>query len=341
MARKRKRQQPAAPPPAALPWWRTWPVLLVVLVVLLGIGLLAFAVRGTGSSAGDATPVPTRSTNSGVTECQALPAFTDRLGYTERLAISTSERMFVGLVIFDGRVDLNAPMEERDVHQEPSWDDAGTLGPFVRDRSGNIFAAPVPRTAVGDIPAGSQNTIYRVDSVSGVLEPFVTLPNAPAASGENPFGILGLTYDCDTDALYASTVAGSTSATEAGMIVRVDLASKAVTEQVVGVDAIGLGIFENTGGKRLYFGLARDALVSSVALDERGDATGDIRDELSVADVGAGLGSPRVRRISFGPRAMTLYVVPFAFNLRAVSEQQQVVLRYTYNEPDDSWVLRP
>jgi len=38
---------------------------------------------------------------------------------------------------------------------------------------------------------------------------------------------------------------------------------------------------------------------------------------------------------------MTLFVVPFAFNLRAVSEQQQVTLRYGYDAERDSWVPFP
>jgi hypothetical protein len=76
-----------------------------------------------------------------------------------------------------------------------------------------------------------------------------------------------------------------------------------------------------------------------VALDANGDATGEIRDELSVADAGAGIGEPRVRRVNFtGASSMVLFVVPFNFNLRAVSELQQVVLRYEYDLAGDTWV---
>jgi hypothetical protein len=263
----------------------------------------------------------------GVTGCRALPRFAERLGYGGRLAVSTSERAYAGLVIFDGRVPLAAGPVERDIHQEPSWDDAGTLGPFAMDREGHIYTAPVPRTAVSDNPPGALNTIYRVDSDSGELAPFATLP--------------GGSSDCDAHALYVSTVAGSGRLEERGKVLRVDLATGAIADEVVGVDAIGLAVFRGRDGKRLYMGLARGAEVGSVALDEAGHAVGAFRSDLALDELGAPFGEPRVRRISFDGTTMALYIVPFSFNLRAVSEQQQVVLRYGYDAERDAWVALP
>jgi hypothetical protein len=277
----------------------------------------------------------------GTMGCRNLPAFTDRLGYTDRLAVSTSEQDYAGLVIFDGRVPLDADPAERDIHQEPSWDDAGTLGPFVLDRAGDIYTAPVPRTAVSDTPAGSLNTIYRVDGDTGELAPFLTLPGAADASSENPFGILGITYDCDANALYVSTVAGSDRQTERGKIVRVDLATKTVTDEVVDIDAIGLAVFQGRNEKRLYVGLARSAEVGSVALDSAGHATGEFRSDIALDELSAPFGEPRVRRVSFEQATMTLYVVPFSFTLRAVSDLQQVTVRYGYDAERDAWVEFP
>jgi hypothetical protein len=314
-----------------------WVALGIVLAIsLAGVGWWLLGGRAVGN---DGNSQPAATTIGGVMDCRGTPEFSERLGYQDRLGISTSERNYAGLVIFDGRLPLTAPLEQRDLHQEPSWDAAGTLGPFVLDREGNIYSAPVPRTAVSDNPPDTQNTIYRVDSVTGEMEPFVTLPDAPPPSPQNPFGILGLTYDCERDALYVSTAAGSTLAEEQGRIVRVDLATGTTTEEVVGVDAIGLGVFRGVDGKRLYFGLARESTLASVALDEAGHAVGEIRTELAVADTAAGLGEPKIRRISFDRDMMTLYIVPFNFNLRAVSEQQQVIARYRYVPETDGWEL--
>ncbi len=321
----------SAQQPGSLAW------LALVLVLLAGIGGLGWwLLRGqaVGRNQVDQSPV---TTIGGVMDCRGIPRFSERLGYTDRLGISTSERTMVGLVIFDARVPLDADLAQRDLHQEPSWDAAGTLGSFVLDRQGHIYTAPVPRTAVSDNPPGTQNTIYRVDSDSGELAAAITLSDAPPISEQNPFGILGLTYDCDQDALYVSSVAGSTLTEERGRIIRVDLASGATSEEVVGVDAIGLGVFRGVHGKRLYFGLARESALASVALDDAGHALGEIRTELALGDVAPGIGEPKVRRISFDQDTMTLYIVPFNFNLRAVSEQQQVIVRYRYNAQTDTW----
>jgi hypothetical protein len=332
------KRRSAYPPPRRGSGRRASPPPRVALLALGLLLLLAGAGLGWRLLRHEAAAAPALG---GLTGCRALPRFAERLGYGGRLAVSTSERAYAGLVIFDGRVPLAAGPVERDIHQEPSWDDAGTLGPFAIDRAGHIYTAPVPRTAVSDNPPGALNTIYRVDSDSGELAPFVTLPGAISGSAENPFGILGIAYDCDAHALYVSTVAGSGRLEERGKVLRVDLATGAVADEVVGVDAIGLAVFRGRDGKRLYMGLARGAEVGSVALDEAGHAVGDFRSDLALDELGAPFGEPRVRRISFEGTTMALYVVPFSFNLRAVSEQQQVVLRYGYDGEADGWAPLP
>lgn len=321
---------------------RSVPVVWLVsgLLLVIGFGSGWWLIGRTASSESNAVPASAGSIG-GVTGCRELPRFSERLGYKDRLGISTSERNYVGLVIFDGRIPITAPVSERDLHQEPSWSEAGTLGPFVLDRQGHIYTAPVPRTAVSDNPPDVQNTIYRVDSDTAVMQPYLTLPDAPPTSAQNPFGILGIAYDCDSDALYVSTVAGSTLSAEKGQIVRIDLDTGTVSPQVVGVDAIGLAVFRGVQGKRLYFGLARESALASVALDAEGHAVGEIRTELNLADHARGMGEPKARRISFDRETMTLYIVPFNFNLRAVSEQQQVIVRYRYDPQHDGWMVVP
>ncbi len=321
---------------------RSIPVAWLVsgLLLMIGVGSGWWLIGRTTSSENGAVSAWAGSIG-GVADCRELPRFSERLGYKDRLGISTSERNYVGLVIFDGRMPLTTSVSERDLHQEPSWSEAGTLGPFVLDRQGHIYTAPVPRTAVSDNPPDVQNMIYRVDSDTAVMQPYLTLPDTPPASPQNPFGILGMAYDCDSDALYVSTVAGSTLSAEQGQIVRVDLNTGTVSPQVVGVDAIGLGVFRGVQGKRLYFGLARESALASIALDAEGHAVGEIRIELSLADHAGGMGEPKVRRVSFERETMTLYIVPFNFNLRAVSEQQQVIVRYRYDQQNDGWVVVP
>ncbi|MGQ9547146.1 MAG: hypothetical protein ACUVSY_00980 [Roseiflexus sp.] len=333
-ASKRYRATASAPPDAA----RRFLLPAAGVIILLAVAGAAWWIT---RNAEQASPAQSSGVIGGVTGCRGMPRFAARLGYADRLGISTGERLYRGLVIFDGRVPVTADPALRDIHQEPSWDDAGTLGPFVLDRDGHIYTAAVPRTAVSDNPPGSLNVIYRIDSDTAELHPFITLPGIPAGSSGNPFGILGMAYDCDTHALYVSTVAGSTRQEEQGRIVRIDLASREVSDEMVGIDAIGLAVFQGRAEKRLYIGLARSAGVGSVALDAGGHAVGEFRIDLILDDQVTTFADPRVRRIGFDQTNMTLFVVPFSFNLRAVSEQQQVTLRYGYDAERDTWVPFP
>jgi hypothetical protein len=168
------------------------------------------------------------------------------------------------------------------------------------------------------------------------------LPAVRPPSQTNPYGLMGLAYDCQTRSLYLSSVAGSSRDMEAGRLFRVDLRGPApqVAAQLDGVDAIGLGVFAGAQGKRLYFGSARTSEVRSVALDEAGDFTGAPRVELTLAEHDP-RGDDKARRLTFDA-AGTLRVdaMKFNFNLVATSEHRQNAYRYLYDRAKDAWVFQ-
>ena len=91
---RRRRTTASAPPNAT----RGFLLLAVGVIVLL-------AVAGAGwwmtRRAEQASQAPTQSSGviGGVTGCRGMPRFATRLGYADRLGISTSERLYHGLVI--------------------------------------------------------------------------------------------------------------------------------------------------------------------------------------------------------------------------------------------------
>ena len=203
------------------------------------------------------------------------------------------------------------------LYQHETWDDAGFLGPFITDRQGNIYTAPVPLVSLVDNPPEQQNRIYRVDTDSQVMSLFSELPPALPFSGANPFGVVGLAYDCETDSLYATSLAGSTAGQEVGRIFHVDLKTKQVLAQLEGVDAMGVAAFNSVDGKRLYYAPARHAAeVRSIALDAQGNFVGEPRREFSFANKATG-GRRTIRRIRFNtPGEMTLHTMDFNYSLQ-------------------------
>lgn len=154
----------------------------------------------------------------------------------------------------------------------------------------------------------------------------------------NPYGVLGLVTDCETNSLYAASVAGSTPDAEHGRLYRVDLASGAVTPLIDQVDAFGLAIYTTTAReKRLYYSLARAPEVWSVALDATGARRGEPRREFSFAELAMSAES-RARRLSFDAEDnLVLTVSDFAFTLMPPPQTDRLIFRY--DARGDQWIL--
>lgn len=342
-ARPRPAGRPA-PPPAR---WRHWPLVIVgggTLLLLFGIWL-AGAVLGRAAptpATGQAGPVallptevatPDPSGFDGVIGCRGFPQFTMEHGFTGGVIVNTSMADHKGLVLQD-------PSQPRKGFQLPGWDQAGYLGPFATDGDGNIYVGPVPLTSLVDNPPEKANTIWRVDTRSGAMAPFLDLPAGAPPSERNPFGILGLAYDCDTNTLYASSVAGSGPRSEVGRLYQIDLAKRQVISQVEGIDALSVVIARTPEGKRLYYGAARQGIIASLALDERGGFVGTPRQELDLVTVGAAP-SEKARRISFSGPTMRITLVPFTFSLATRSQSLQRAITVRFDPGTRAWALQP
>lgn len=282
---------------------------------------------GTGSGS---TVVGERTTFGGVDGCRRSPEFVAGLGLAGQPALATSLTNVKGLAILHG--DPAAPQ----VYVHETWDDAGFLGPFITDRHGHIFTAPVPLVSLDDNPPELQNRVYRVDTATQTLSLFAELPGVPAPPGGNPYGTVGLAYDCDTESLYATSLAGSTATAELGRIYQIDLPTARIVGQLDGVDAVGAGVFAGVGGKRLYYGSARRPEVASIALDDRGAFVGAPRREIALGAL-VRAGRDTVRRIRFVRDEMTLSLMDFTYSLQAAGERQEDVLILVYDAARDAW----
>lgn len=320
-----KAATPAAAPASA----RT--TLLIGLAAVVGLGvaiaLIFFAVQ--------ALRGPQAPMLAGVEDCRGFPSFTTdpRYGFRGGVVATTSVPDRMGLVLLD-------PARGGKGFQHPNgtWDDAGWLGPVVSDGEGNIYAGPVPRTSLVDNPPAGANTLWVLQSATGVFTSYLTLEGAAPPSERNPFGVMGLSFDCDTNQLYVSSVAGSGPTSELGRLSRISVKDKAAVTVKEGVDALGLAVVKVDGQKRLLYGLARVGEVWSVALDEAGNAVGEPRQEFALGNLGGE--DDRVLRIDVDKdeNALRILTVPFAFTLqaRSASLQQGYLARPS---ADGTWAL--
>ncbi len=124
------------------------------------------------AQAAPATPAP-----EVVDGCRATPQFVTAVATAPDIALATDGRE-KGLI-------LRSANGAAPAYQHPTWDDAGYLDAIAYDRAGNVYAAPTPRLSLADNPLAGAATLWRADTATGELRPFVTLPGA--ASERNPF----------------------------------------------------------------------------------------------------------------------------------------------------------
>lgn len=307
-------------------------IMLFGIVAVLAIGGALVWLNAPGATQGEPTlaagwaPGPT-------TFCRGTPKYpTAKLGFARAVVFSTSERLNKGLQLIEPGAD--GSLENGKKYQHPTWTMGGYLGTFVLDNAGNLYTAPSPRISLIDNPPDGANIIYKVDTESGVMSEFLRLPPAAPPPSENPFGILALSYDCDTHSLYVTSVMGSTRGQQLGRIYRVDLGTGKIADQYDEVDAFGVASYNLPTGKRLYFGAARTPEIYSVALDGRGNFWGEPRLE---ATLQGAFGKPR--RIDFNTRGeMQVRGIDFNFTLSATSEDRRTDYVFGYDDANKKWV---
>jgi len=326
-----------------------------VLVALVGVGIW-YALRASPSTettdaaaeTEDASAVATLRPVSAdeigaANSCRSNPRFATTHGLLDSINISTSERGIMGLVVYNTNMDpAQVRLGAEGVYQHETWDDAGYLGPVATDGQGNVFTAPMPRVSLTDNPPEKANIVYRIDSLTGVMRPLVDLPAAGEPHPSNAYGILGLTYDCDTNSLYVSSAMGSTFREEVGRVFHVDATTGEIKAMWEGIDALSLAVFNGASGKRLYYGTARLPEVRSIALDADGNFSGSPRTDLYLSEYGPGL-DLRARRIAFAELGGNLAVraVEFYFTLVAASEVRTANFNFNYDAATDTWMFAP
>lgn len=268
-----------------------------------------------------------------VIACRTNPRFISSMKeFSSRSAFSTSELYKKGLVLIDNN---STPPKQ---FQQPSWSAFGWLAGIHYDDKGNIYTVPAPRINVFDNKPEDQNRVLKVDTLTGEMKQLTQLPSAAPVNEQNPYGALGVAFDCETRLLYVTSIAGSTRSKEVGRIFAIDPDTGAVKFTRDNVDAIGLHLFRRDGEKRVYYGRARDPEIWSVAVDKSGAFKGDARLEVSLEGMGP-RGDDRARRINFTPtNEMIVWGIEFSVNLVAPTEKQETQYRFKFDVKEKRWV---
>ena len=299
------------------------PRLIVAVTLFIGVLLPLGRFGRVHAQTAPPSPGPT-------TLCISRPAFLARLKVSEPVYID---------------IDANGPVlryrascaQDIRTYQPRNWQIAGTVADYTLDRDGDIYLFSAPYVSLERNPLWKQNNLYRIGSQTGLMSLFLHLPWAQAPTTANPFGIMGMAYDCDTHSLYVSSIAGSTPQQELGRIFQIDLAHRTIVDVMEDVDAFGLMVYRGPDGKRLYYGSARDSGVRSVPLTDTGAIVPEPRLEFYLAQAPGGR-DHRAFRIFFPqPGVMKVQGGEFFYSLGVSYKSTGLDYIYRYDSDSNTW----
>ncbi|HKK89166.1 MAG TPA: hypothetical protein VJ917_09970 [Saprospiraceae bacterium] len=271
--------------------------------------------------------------------CAGVPKFLEARGFEPgQAALSTSERRQMGLVLLSvgSKEGENASSKS---YAHPSWDDQGYLSSITRDRQGHIYVAPKPNVNMLHTPRENLNTIFRVHAQNETMAPFQKLPGEVQISNENPYGILGLHYDCLTDHLLVSTVNGSTQQEEDGKVYAINTNTREVMPLVNHLDILGLAVVPIDGGQfQLLLASARESLVFALPVDIELRVIGPAQPVISLEGLGP-RGDDRGRKMEYVNNQLIIYGTPFYFNLSAPTIPPETQYIFSRDESSGKWVF--
>jgi glutamine cyclotransferase len=273
-----------------------------------------------------------------IPECKVSPGYLARAGFLpgKPFGLSVSERGVTGLSM----VQFPAKGVPYKLYRHPSWDIAGHLGAVATDAKGNSYVIPRPFINTLRNDPALQNIIYRIDAQTGEMKEWIKLPSQRPLNGNNPFGLMGLAYDCESGLLYAASVAGSDARHESGSIYAISTEEQAVVKASFhDIDAMGVGLAYLDGKKYLFTGMARNGRVYKIRLDKNGGFASAPEQVVDLALLGD-RGGDKVRKIRFDAQG-NMYVagITFHFNLANSPDKRDNIYVFRYQPGEGTWAL--
>ena len=261
--------------------------LMLLVTTLLSAFSDSYIIQAKSTVEKNSQPFPFGLVNG----CRKLPKFIQTLKMRAPALDSRQDHGVMGLIIRD--------VSQKDkTWQHPSWLQSGFIGSFDRDEEGNIYVSPQPYISLLENPSELQNRLYKIDKDTAKMEFFMELPAHSLPNKKNPFGAMAMAFDCDTQSLYVSSLAGSEPRSANGAIYQIDLKTKKVISSFKNTDAMGLNVFNHKGRKTLYFGSARNPYLYSIELDSKGRFKNKKKYELSLTELEGG-DTTVVKKITF------------------------------------------
>lgn len=264
----------------------------------------------------------------GVKSCKKLPVFTKDLEISSpKMAFSTAEKRGMGIWLVDYTTGRK--------YQDSTWDDYGYLGQISTSNTGEVFVLPIPLINTLKEPATGYNSLYSINPTTGKLAPVIQFSKKQTEL-EQPYGGLGITFDCSANVVYVSSVYGSTKAQERGVIYAVDVASRSVIDSVEGIDAFGCLVLGVTGTKKLFYGSARTSTIYAIELDKSGKFMGTPSKQFTIDMLGP-RGDDVAKKLTYKDNKLHVTGYEFSYTLHAPTEIEETYYQFSFDTSSKTW----
>ncbi len=259
-----------------------------------------------------------------VKKCASLPHFLSLKSIGSPILIDLSQQRFKGVALLYGR-----GFEK--VYHPLQWEQYEHMGTYTLSADTDIYLAPIPYISIRPTTFNLQNKIYKIDSNSGKLEIYKEFEDVKA-DANNPYGIVGVEYDCDDDTLWVSAIDRSDYTHARGRLYHVDLKTKKILAKKEGLDLLTLKVVYAKDGKYILAADARTPRVVAIKVSK--DGIEDAVNVLSLPDPNL-----RVRKIKpIDKDLIKLEAIPFNYTLVArSSNKNRVELKARYDKEKAIW----
>lgn len=271
-------------------------------------------------------------------ECKRQGAFVANLGFdVYKSALSSSEEKQIGVLLIELEDPKSVNSKRIRTFQDSSWRIVGYAGAITTDELGNSFIAPKANVNNYYNPPLKQNTLFIINSRTGKMSEFVSIPMTQIPNEKNPFGILGSYFDCDSKSILISTIAGSDEHTERGQVCLINRESKQIKILLDSIDVLGLSIIKIANKRHLMYGLCRSSKVYTQEINTDNVLVGQAKLAIDMQGLGP-REDDKCRKIRQRPDgSIEIYGVPFFYNLTAPTIKQESY--YVYKLESDGWRL--
>lgn len=261
--------------------------------------------------------------------CGARPKFVSQKGLPQSSGFNTLSRQEVGLAL---TYDKDGKQMQ---YIDPTYDNFGNFGVIVYDQFGNTYVNSVPFIDLLENKPSKRNTIYKVDTNSGQLAEWASLPlEHQDTDGQQPYGIVGMFYDCQRSEMVVSSLTGTTEQEQKGSLWRINILSGEATKLGEGEDYLGVAIGTGLNSKDRY--LLAGSTVNPVVEVSRyadGKLEGEFGSLLTYHPEGLFVDArvKKFRQTEAGTE-LNLALTPFDYSLRATAENREERLLFKFND---------